>query len=133
MEPHHNQHRLLRDIPSKLNNESKTKHIFSLGLSPRPISICWLNCSHNLHLRPINLVVYKGSSLFIKHTGGIGQGVGAIVVGEARTDADVADEQAIGLHRGQALPGAAAGFVRAGTPGAQGAWPGAEGQTAGGN
>lgn len=39
----------------------KTKHIFSLGLSPRPISICWLNCSHNLHLRPINLVVYKGS------------------------------------------------------------------------
>ena len=50
----------LRDVPSKLNNESKTKHIL-LGLSPRPISIYKLNCSHNLHFRPINLVVFKGS------------------------------------------------------------------------
>ena len=53
----------LRDIPSKLNNESKTKHIL-LGLSPRPISIRWLNVLPRLHLEPINLVVYKGSYCF---------------------------------------------------------------------
>ena len=32
-----------------------------LGLSPRPISIRWLNTLLRLHLEPINLVVYKGS------------------------------------------------------------------------
>ena len=31
------------------------------GLSPRPISIRWLNILLCLHLEPINLVVYKGS------------------------------------------------------------------------
>ena len=31
--------------------------------SPRPISTFWLNVSPHLHLRPINLVVYKGPYL----------------------------------------------------------------------
>ena len=31
--------------------------------SPRPISTCWLNTSQCLHLRPIYLVVFKGSYL----------------------------------------------------------------------
>ena len=33
----------------------------SIRKSVRPISTCWLNVSPRLHLRPINLVVYKGS------------------------------------------------------------------------
>ena len=47
---------------SKLNNERKEwQDINHWGLSPRPISIRWLNTLPCLHLEPINLVVYKGS------------------------------------------------------------------------
>ena len=47
---------------SKLNNEEKSRQdIKHWGLSPRPISIRWLNVLPHLHLEPINLVVYKGS------------------------------------------------------------------------
>ena len=35
-----------------------------LRISLRPISICQLNALPHLHLRPINLVVFKGSYFF---------------------------------------------------------------------
>ena len=51
----------LRDIPSKLNNETRFDINLNLGLSPRPISTRKLNASLHLHIEPINLVVFKGS------------------------------------------------------------------------
>ena len=36
-------------------------HRLNLWLSPRPISICQLHTLLHFHLKPINLVVYKGS------------------------------------------------------------------------
>ena len=48
--------RLKKKKHKKRNAETKNKR-----KSERPISICKLNMSPCLHIRPINLVVYKGS------------------------------------------------------------------------
>ena len=48
--------RLKKKKYKKRNAETKNKR-----KSERPISICKLNMSPCLHIRPINLVVYKGS------------------------------------------------------------------------
>ena len=52
---------LIRDIPSKLNNNRLLNSLENLWSSPRPISINQLHTLLHFHLWPINLIVYKGS------------------------------------------------------------------------
>ena len=44
-----------------LKTESETKHCVLYWISPRPISTCQLHTLLYFHLRPIYLVVFKGS------------------------------------------------------------------------
>ena len=51
--------------PSKLNKiHTFSNLLHNLWLSPRPISIRWLNTLLRFHLEPINLLVFQGSYSF---------------------------------------------------------------------
>src|SRR5699024_1336708 len=51
-----------RGNPSRLDNRYYERETFIfVWISPRPISICQLHVSPRSHLRPIYLVIFKGS------------------------------------------------------------------------